>query len=191
MGCISSTKNTVKTPGTAITQYAAVAYNTQTWKDTKPHLWSTFGSLGTFLLDTVTQTGISCSSISCNSPLRRHRGGPIMPPWSNKNCSVSTKQGFILHADARGFPGVWLAESSPDTLPAEAAATLSACCLPASPSAQGVLSRQRGGSSSCSVLPQLCKKSLKMTQPQNKSSLCAIREMRCQITEDESKLNLS
>lgn len=88
-----------------------------------------------------------------------------MPPWSNKNCSVLTKQGFILRKATRGFLRVWLAESGSKIPSAEAAAKLSVCSLQASPRAEDGVSWQRGGSSSFSpVVSALPEEILKTTQ---------------------------
>lgn len=60
-----------------------------------------------------------------DSPFCCHREVLIMPPWSNKNCSVLTKQGLILCKTTWGFLRVWLAGCSTKIPSAEAAAKLS------------------------------------------------------------------
>lgn len=82
-----------------------------------------------------------------DSPFCCHREVLMMPPWSNKNCCVSTKQGFILCKATRGFPRAWLAESS-SKIPS-AASFPCAPCRP-SPRAQNMVSWQTRGSSSFS-----------------------------------------
>lgn len=93
-----------------------------------------------------------------DSPFCCHREVLMMPPWSNKNCSVLTKQEFILCKATWGFPRAWLAASSSKIPSAESCPC--APCRP-SPHAQDVVSWQTRGSSSFSpVVPALPEETL-------------------------------
>lgn len=136
----------------------------------------------TYLRNTVLVMG-------SDSPFCCHREVLTVPPQRNKSCCVLTNRdlSFVRPFGAsRGFG--WLKQ--PKTPSGRAAAKL---LLLAGPRVPGLPVPGRGDAAVASLqLSQLCqKKSLKTRRPQNKSSLYTIREMQCQITDDESKLNLS